>query len=566
MIREVVLRRFKRFDEERFPLDGHVVLAGQNNAGKTTVLQAIAAWSLTLKHWRVYHHTKEGKKAAKPFGNYAQAPLSRPEFYSVPLRSFDLLWAGRNYSYPIEIEVSSQEGWTICMQLVPDSSEQIYVRPAAECDSLDVTTRKLNTVFLPPMTGLEKDEPEYRPKKIDELLGLMRSGEVFRNLLLQASLSNSWDKLKQSVDRLFRCELLPPNAKGPNITAEYRNHQGTILDMGNAGSGLQQVVLLLSFLHTQKGAVLLVDEPDAHLHVFLQDSIYSELRRVAAENGSQLIVATHSEVVINSVEPRELCVIAGKPRRLEDTTERQRLADSLRILTQNDIVNALQAPGILYVEGHTDVALLSAWASVLNHPAQAFFSRNLFWRPFVEEHRLGGEGLKARDHYEALRLVRDDLPALALRDKDLQDFAPDTGITGQGYQRLRWNRYEIESYLVVPSVLARFALDQLGDRPEGWQAQCDLDEFFGEIFGTELAKAFNDNPFNPPALVESFLQNTKARTEIISAALQAMGIHGFEYTRFSEIAAMMKPEEVHPEVKEKLDLLIKAFRMEEPAQ
>ena len=52
MIRTVRIRGFKRFDEVEFRLPGHVVLAGPNNTGKTTVLQAIASWSLALQRWR----------------------------------------------------------------------------------------------------------------------------------------------------------------------------------------------------------------------------------------------------------------------------------------------------------------------------------------------------------------------------------------------------------------------------------------------------------------------------------------------------------------------------------
>jgi predicted ATP-dependent endonuclease of OLD family len=44
MIRRVVLKGFKRFGEAEFNVPGHVVLAGLNNTGKTTLLQAIAAW------------------------------------------------------------------------------------------------------------------------------------------------------------------------------------------------------------------------------------------------------------------------------------------------------------------------------------------------------------------------------------------------------------------------------------------------------------------------------------------------------------------------------------------
>ena len=52
MITKVVIRKFKRFDEVTFDIPGHIVLAGPNNTGKTTLLQAIASWSLALERWK----------------------------------------------------------------------------------------------------------------------------------------------------------------------------------------------------------------------------------------------------------------------------------------------------------------------------------------------------------------------------------------------------------------------------------------------------------------------------------------------------------------------------------
>ena len=93
-----------------------------------------------------------------------------------------------------------------------------------------------------------------------------------------------------------------------------------------------------------------------------------------------------------------------------------------------------------------------------------------------------------------------------------------------------------------------------------FQAKADADAAFEKLFGSkEIAQAFAANPFNPPAIVEKYLQTTKARAEIIPAILAAAGIHGLQYTHFHEIAAVMKPEEIHPEVQEKLDAIQKAF-------
>ena len=74
--------------------------------------------------------------------------------------------------------------------------------------------------------------------------------------------------------------------------------------------------MLLTFLYTHPASVLLLDEPDAHLHIILQDAIYGKLRAVAAEQKSQLIIATHSEVIIDTVEPQELCMLLDHPRLL----------------------------------------------------------------------------------------------------------------------------------------------------------------------------------------------------------------------------------------------------------
>src|ERR1022692_3827778 len=104
MIRKVVIRRFKRFDEVSFDLPGHVVLAGPNNMGKTTLLQAIAAWGLALERWKQLNdYQRHG-------GAYPKAPIARQTFSAVPLRTFDLLWKDRKYTGDIEIEVLTDNG------------------------------------------------------------------------------------------------------------------------------------------------------------------------------------------------------------------------------------------------------------------------------------------------------------------------------------------------------------------------------------------------------------------------------------------------------------------------
>lgn len=562
MIRRVVLRRFKRFGEVAFDLPERLVLVGPNNSGKTSLLQGIAAWDLALRRW------KELADPNRHGGAYTWCPIARQAFAAVSLRRFDFLWRDLRIGETIEIEVTPAHAATpIAMEFAYNSTEQIHVRPKADGAIVPAVEREriercaISTAFVPPMTGIAREEPEYaRRETIDELLAQGRPGEVLRNLLLAAHRDPvSWSALTEAMRRLFSVEVFPP-AAGAFIAAEYRTlPHGPRLDIASAGSGFQQVLMLLTFLHTRPGAVLLLDEPDAHLHVFLQDAILAELKRIAAAKDSQLILATHSEVITNAAELDEVCVLLDRPRRLTDQVERAALNDALRVLDTNDIVQAQIAPGIVYVEGRTDLDILRAWAVVLDHPLKGLLTRDVYWRPTVIEPADGGEGLTSRRHFKALQLVRADMRGVELLDGDGGRYPSlkQGPITGEGLQRLRWSRYEIESYLFHPAALRRFFEHKLGGPEAAAESVRALDEAIEKTF---QGRALFDAPFAPGEIIETYLQNTKARTKILPALLEAAGLHGLSYGSYFEIAERMRPDEVHPEVREKLDLMQRALR------
>jgi hypothetical protein len=559
MIKEVVLRRFKRFEEERFDVSGHVILAGPNNCGKTTVLQAITAWSLALKSWRLLvDYQRHG-------GAYTKAPIARQAFSAVPLRSFDLLWKDRKYGGDIEIEVLAENGIRVVMEFVSNSTEQIFVRPRKDIAPSSLLELKLDVVYVATVGGLSVEEPVYQPDYIETLLGRQRPGDVIRNLLLQASKSNAWEPLKNSVARLFGVELLVPQTPGGQIVCEYsQGNAEPKFDLLSAGSGFQQVVLLLASLFTRKGSVVLVDEPDAHLHVFLQDSIFAELRKAAADTKSQLVIATHSEVIFNSADPEQICVMMGTPRRLTSRADVQKLRQAVAVLQQSDIVAALSTPGILYLEGYTDLNLLREWARILNHPLKDYLNRTPFWRGKQSPVRPDAPEVPVNDHFSALRLVDEQISGVWLVDADGKQKIPPSAAPERGkLNRLCWTRYETESYLVHPAALARFIDRQAGggsgaDAVRRFLTQ-QFDNYLGATVGAQVANDFIVNPLQPQQAVSRYLAETKARTVIVSGVLQEAGIHGMDYTSFSEIAAIMEPGEIHPEIKEKLDFIQRAF-------
>lgn len=542
-ITRVVIRNFKSFSNVSFDIDNYIVIAGPNNSGKTTLLQAIATWHLALTRWRELNdYQRHG-------GAYAKQPITRQTFYSVPLRTFDLLWHQRSMNKEMEIEVSF-DGFCVPMEIIGDSKEQIYVRPlrSVEPAHLKQQDNFPEPVFVPAMTGLGTEEPVYQPPKINKLLGQGKPGDVLRNLLIEANQDqDAWESLTSSLKKMFGYILLPPNADGAEIIAEYQHtSDGKKYDIASAGSGFLQVLMLLTFLESRPGTVLLLDEPDAHLHVLLQERIYSELRAAAKRNKSQLIISTHSDVVINSVDSRELCALLGTPRKLADNKERAALIHSLSALSNQDIMLAHEKKQVLYLEGHTDLELLRIWARTLKHKSADFLEQP-FWKPAIFETRRRAGGIKADDHFRSLQLVQEEILGVQIIDRDGNENIPNKKTTFDGkLLKLCWSRYEIESYLVHPEVLARFIYEIVGPTAEMANSKA-----MKELMHDYLPKQAAENPMQE----HGYFKTTKARTDILPPILNKAGLQNFPYTRYAEIAEVMQPDEIHPEIAKKLDAL-----------
>ena len=72
-------------------------------------------------------------------------------------------------------------------------------------------------------------------------------------------------------------------------------------------------------MYANPGAILLLDEPDAHLEILRQRQTYQSITDAAVESGNQIIAASHSEVLLNEAAGKDLVIaFVGQPHRLAD--------------------------------------------------------------------------------------------------------------------------------------------------------------------------------------------------------------------------------------------------------
>jgi ABC-type uncharacterized transport system ATPase subunit len=467
MLTNIRIRNLKRFEDVSFELGGSVVFIGPNNSGKTTALQGLALWELGARQWLAKRGTRDVPEKR------SGVTISRGNVLAIPVPDANLLWRDRhvreverengtqrtsNIRIDIIVDgVTAGRQWTCGLEFDYANEESFYCRPLRLGDignpermAVPSEAGAVRIAYLPPMSGLAAIEPRWDPGRVNVLVGEGQTAQVLRNLCFQLYQENKekWDALVQRMSDLFGAEIQAPifKAERGEITMSYRERGGVELDITASGRGLQQTLLLLAYLYAHPGSVLLLDEPDAHLEVLRQRQTYALLTEVAEAQGSQLIAASHSEIVLNEAAGRDVVIaFVGKPHRIDDRGSQ--VLKALRDIGFDQYALAEQEGWVLYLEGSTDLAILQAFARTLGHEATRYLER-----PFVQY--VLNQPQRARDHFFGLREAKPDLVGLAIFDRLDRDVRE-----GGVLHETTWRRRELENYLTGEEVLLAYARD-----------------------------------------------------------------------------------------------------------
>ncbi|MDE2664298.1 MAG: AAA family ATPase [Gemmatimonadota bacterium] len=590
------IRNFKQFgDTQRIELDHPTVLIGPNNCGKTTAIQAMALWSQAVKTWF------ERKGEAPPRKRTATA-LNRLSIVSVPVPRTRQFWhntvvrTGRT-NIMMEITLGVLHEGDVCpvtMSFRNSGTELIYCTPdesTLENPGAIATAAGIDVRLLYPMSGIDIEEPLLQPGRIDVLLGQGQTAQVLRNLCLMVyhSDSDTWARIAQLMRRLFAIELEDPaeTVRG-GIALHYR--QAGLrepLEVALAGRGLQQMLLILAYVHSHPPSVLLIDEPDAHLEILRQKQVYTVLREIAAENDSQVVIATHSEVVYGEALNDNLTLLLEGTA--HDLAARTDLLSALRYYGTEHYVRARQRGHVLYVEGRTDLDILRALARKLRHSVAEVWDGGGGINTYYEqdnhpepdllselERAEGAYGEQPQRHFGAMHGMVPGLRGLWIRDSDGRERED----SREGNLTIAfWGRYEVENYIVTPDILRQFAEKALADGDSAEDLDPDVRETINRVLDDlVLERVFNGEvedystwqALEPGAAM--LLWDATTRTiklsdfaeEFFRRAGEQLGLPILlRKGEFHRLVALWEPSAIPREVRGKLDLLLELTQHED---
>lgn len=492
LLHYIEIQNFKRFGErQRIELDHPAVLIGPNNCGKTSAIQALALWSQAVQTWYDARKTSSAKERTA-------TSMNRLNIVAVPVQRTRFFWHNTqvrtgNKDIPLVITVGvvfKGEVRSLPMRFRNQGDELIYCTPDTPEAMADLElisyAASLNVELLYPMSGLDTEEPILQPGRVDVLLGQGRTADVLRNLCLAVvkSSQEDWARIVSLMRRLFNVELEAPQetARG-SIAMQYRQPGAReALDVSSAGRGFLQMLLVFAYLYSHKRSILLVDEPDAHLEILRQKQVYVLLRDIASENGSQVVMVTHSEVILDEALDNNLTLLLdGEASNLASRTD---IRNSLKHFGADNYVKARSRGYVLYVEGATDVDMLRALAERIGHPVarswderlNAFYVQNNYPAQDADaelERVEGGFGVTPRQHFNGLRNLLPNLKGLAILDNDGRDrVGGQEGALTVSY----WRRYEPENYFITPAVLRSHAARHYADMQLFGGHQAEIDE------------------------------------------------------------------------------------------
>lgn len=314
-LESITVRNFKATQDAVIPLGQVTILVGPNGSGKSSVLQAVH-WAARSASYIAHRNTTE----MISFERLDYLPSSEPlrTAHKSELKT-------DKTSTPVEVIFGH----------VPIGEERsqatVRIRAARNRGGITaymeggaaVTPYKQRvqfiTAYIPGLAGLSERESILAQPSLRRQAASGDAGGVLRNILLSLRSRRvtetdgnggvaRLDQLNAYIGTVhpgIQVDVSFDEREDYHISATYTSpglgNQNRPLE--TAATGLLQVIQIFAYLILFEPKIMLIDEPDAHLHPDKQERLIEALELAAADTDTQIILTTHSPHIARSASP-----------------------------------------------------------------------------------------------------------------------------------------------------------------------------------------------------------------------------------------------------------------------
>lgn len=296
-LQRVKVQNFKKISSIDIPLEDVNVLVGTNGSGKSSILQAIHLASCLMRqaarirssstamvrisdldylpsdeYWRLGH--------GADWGNATTSPSSKVSFHFED-------GTGQRVAGECEMRSARNAGISVRGEL----PEEIRGRfRGAEV---------FFSGFIPGISGVPNLEQKKSKRVVLKACSFGDSNVYLRNalnLLLDEEVRQIENWLEPLLG-LVRLDIKFNEIRDFEITANVNiNGQDHPLEL--LGTGYLQLIQIFCYILLFKPKILLIDEPDIHLHPDVQEKLPRALLKIAKERSLKILLTTHSPFIV----------------------------------------------------------------------------------------------------------------------------------------------------------------------------------------------------------------------------------------------------------------------------
>lgn len=370
LLDSITVSRFKAVKQATIPLDRVTILVGPNGCGKSSILQAI--------HWAARsasYISLKNQTEMISFERLDYVPSSEP---LTTLHKGEL--SSHKRDDPIEVIFSHRSE--------NEEASQVKVKINAARNRGGISTHieggsavtpykqryQFITAYIPGLAGLSEKESILAQPALRRQAASGDAGGVLRNIILSLCTRRLNENTNEEADARLKSlnELVGRIHKGVSVKVSFNNQEDYHISAGiytenlvsarsleTAATGLLQVIQIFAYLILFEPKVMLIDEPDAHLHPDKQEILIDTLEWAAQQYDTQIILTTHSPHIVRAASPSAKIVWMqdGMVKTQDESSIRRRLG-----------WGGLDKPILFFIEDEDDApirAILRQWPQLL---------------------------------------------------------------------------------------------------------------------------------------------------------------------------------------------------------